>query len=75
MQATISGFTGKKPVLYLVNLFIEYEQDIHYSQAQMQSDTTRINAIYIYSPIKQGIDQEPEGIFIWHWILELHNMD
>jgi deoxyribodipyrimidine photo-lyase len=41
----------------------------------MQSGTTGINAIRIYNPIKQGIDHDPEGVFIRHWILELREMD
>ena len=41
----------------------------------MQSGTTGINAIRIYNPIKQGIDHDPEGIFIRQWIPELRDMD
>jgi deoxyribodipyrimidine photo-lyase len=41
----------------------------------MQSGTTGINAIRIYNPIKQGFDQDPEGIFIRQWIPELRNID
>ena len=41
----------------------------------MQSGTTGINAIRIYNPIKQGIDHDPEGVFIRHWIPELRDMD
>jgi len=65
----------RKPALYLANLFTDYEPGIHYSQIQMQSGTTGINTIRIYNPIKQGIDQDPEGVFIRRWIPELRNVD
>ena len=37
----------------------------------MQSGTTGINAIRIYSPVKQVRDQDPEGEFIRRWCPEL----
>ena len=37
----------------------------------MQAGTTGINAIRIYNPIKQGVDQDPQGEFIKEWIPEL----
>ena len=40
----------------------------------MQSGTTGINAIRIYNPIKQGIDHDPDGIFIKKWLPELRNV-
>jgi len=60
--------------IYLANLFLDYEPGIHYSQVQMQSGTTGINAIRIYNPIKQGIEHDPEGVFIRNWIPELRDM-
>lgn len=56
---------------YLAKLFIDYEPGIHFSQVQMQSATTGINAIRIYNPIKQAIDQDPDAIFIKKWLPEL----
>ena len=60
--------------VYLANLFLDYEPGIHYSQVQMQSGTTGINAIRIYNPIKQGIEHDPEGVFIRRWVPELRDM-
>ncbi len=60
--------------LYLARLFTDYEPGIHYSQVQMQSGTTGINSIRIYNPIKQSIDQDPNGEFIKRWIPELENV-
>tara|TARA_E500000178_G_scaffold110337_1_gene110071 strand:- start:71 stop:1579 length:1509 start_codon:yes stop_codon:yes gene_type:complete len=81
MRAMLMSFAGyhlwlhwRRPALYLAKLFTDYEPGIHYSQVQMQSGTTGINTIRIYNPIKQGIDQDPDGIFIRQQIPELRNM-
>lgn len=57
--------------LHLARQFVDYEPGIHWSQCQMQSGTTGINTIRIYNPIKQGLDHDPEGMFLGHWLPEL----
>ena len=81
MRAMLMSFASyhlwlpwQKTSKYLATLFTDYEPGIHYSQSQMQSGTTGINAIRIYNPIKQGIDHDPDGIFIKKWVPELKNV-
>jgi deoxyribodipyrimidine photo-lyase len=64
----------RQPAIYLARLFLDYEPGIHYSQIQMQAGVTGINTVRIYSPIKQVIDQDPEGIFIRRYLPELANV-
>jgi deoxyribodipyrimidine photo-lyase len=55
----------------LAQLFTDYEPGIHWSQVQMQSGQAGINIPRIYNPVKQGLDQDPDGIFTRRWVPEL----
>ena len=81
MRAMIVSFASyqlwldwKKTSKFLAMKFTDYEPGIHYPQIQMQSGTTGINTIRMYSVIKQSYDQDPKGIFIKRWVPELRNL-
>lgn len=61
----------REPGLHLARQFTDYEPGIHWPQVQMQSGVTGINIPRIYNPVKQGLDQDPDGAFVRRWVPEL----
>jgi len=60
----------REPGQFLARQFLDFEPGIHWSQMQMQSGTTGINTLRIYSPAKQAADHDPDGQFIRRWLPE-----
>jgi deoxyribodipyrimidine photo-lyase len=78
MRAMVMSFASynlwlpwRETGLHLARQFTDYEPGIHWPQVQMQSGTTGINTIRIYSVVKQGHDQDPTGAFVHRWVPEL----
>jgi len=59
--------------VFLARQFLDFEPGIHWSQMQMQSGTTGINTLRIYSPSKQARDHDPAGVFVRRWVPEFES--
>ena len=62
------GLHWREPGLFLARQFLDFEPGIHWSQMQMQSGTTGINTLRIYSPTKQARDHDPQGLYQRRWL-------
>lgn len=81
MRAMLMSFAAyhlwlhwREPALFLARHFLDFEPGIHFPQVQMQSGTTGINTVRIYSPVKQAIDHDPDGEFVRRWVPELEGL-
>ena len=64
----------RKTAPHMARLFTDYEPGIHFSQFQMQSGVTGINAVRMYNPVKQSLDHDPDGRFIRRYVTELKDV-
>ena len=60
----------RAPGLHLARQFLDFEPGIHWSQMQMQSGTTGINTLRMYSPARQAADHDPLGLYVRRWVPE-----
>jgi deoxyribodipyrimidine photo-lyase len=81
MRAMLASFSAyhlwlhwRQPAVWLGSHFLDFEAGIHFSQFQMQSGTSGINTVRIYSPAKQAVEQDPDGKFIRRWVPELRDV-
>jgi deoxyribodipyrimidine photo-lyase len=64
------GLHWREPGLHLARQFLDFEPGIHWSQMQMQSGTTGINTLRIYSPSRQQKEHDPGGEYVRRWVPE-----
>ena len=78
MRALLVGFAThhlwmdwRRPAERLAALFTDFEPGIHYPQALIQSAVAGTSAPRIWNPVKQSLEQDPDGAFIRRWVPEL----
>lgn len=60
---------------HLARCFLDYEPGIHYPQLQMQAGVTGINTMRVYGVVKQGYDQDADGLFVRTYVEELRGVE
>jgi len=78
MRALLIGFAAhhlwmdwRRPAERLAALFTDFEPGIHYSEVRTQAATRGPGAPRIWNPVKQSLEQDPDGAFIRRWVPEL----
>lgn len=61
----------RTPGLHLARLALDYEPAIHWRHVQLHAGVGGQPALHIYNPTKQGLEHDPDGAFVRHWVPEL----
>ena len=64
------GLPWQPVALYLAQQFLDFEPAIHYGQVRIASGTGHFSQMLVYDPIKQQLEQDPQGEFIRRWLPE-----
>lgn len=75
MLVTFASFALWQPFQLIAEVlaqrFLDFEPGIHFPQIQMQAGLTAYHPLRIFSPIIQGEQHDPEGLFVYRWVPEL----